>query len=93
MKPTNGRSSRPNVRAALRAPIEGRKRRAVLVLIAAYLDAGRCDPSIGELADRTRLRRLAVVAIVDRLQRDGWLDVKRHRGRRNRYALLDGRRR
>jgi DNA-binding MarR family transcriptional regulator len=62
----------------------------VLVLIAAYLDAGRPSPSITELANRTRLRRLAVVAIVDRLRRDGWLDVERHHGRRNRYALRDG---
>ncbi len=96
MRPTNGRNSPstgPNVRAALRAPIEGRKRRAVLILIAAYLDAGRRDPSVAELAGRTQLRRLAVVAIVDRLERDGWLGIERAPRRRNRYTLLDGRRR
>ncbi|HET7053875.1 MAG TPA: hypothetical protein VFI09_08175 [Solirubrobacterales bacterium] len=81
----------PEARRAFAAPIEGSKRRKVLILIAAYLDAGRPDPSISELAARARLRRLAVVAIVDRLERDGWLGVERAPRRRNVYRLLDGR--
>lgn len=80
----------PNVRRALAAPVGGTKRRRVLVLIAAYIDAGRDDPSIRELAERAKLPRVAVVAVVDRLERDGWLRVRRAAGRRNRYSLSEG---
>lgn len=82
---------RLEARRALAMPIHGRKRRAVLILIAVYLDAGKA-PSITELAARTRLRRLEVIPIVDRLERDGFLAVKRTPHQRNRYTLLDGRR-
>jgi DNA-binding MarR family transcriptional regulator len=83
----------PNLRRALVAPVEGTKRRKVLATIAACLDVGRDDPSISELARRAKLSRLAVVAIVDRLERDGLLEVERglQSVDRNRYSLLDRR--
>lgn len=77
-------------RAAMRMPVGGHKRQKVLVLIAAYIDAGRDDPSIRELAERAKLHRVAVVAVVDRLECDGWLRVQRAAGRRNRYSLSEG---
>lgn len=83
----------PEARRALAAPVEGSKRRKVLALIGIFADADRDDPSISELAARARLRRLAVVAIVDHLERDGHLAVQREPGRRNRYKLLDRRQR
>jgi DNA-binding MarR family transcriptional regulator len=83
----------PETRRALAAPIDGSKRRKALLMVAAFIDAGRSNPSISELAARARLRRLAVVAIVDRLEREGWLEVERCKGQHNRYTLLYGRQR
>jgi DNA-binding MarR family transcriptional regulator len=90
---TTRRQLGPEAERALRAPLEGTKRRKILVLIAAYLDAGRDNPSITELAARARLRRIAVVGIVDHLEREGHLAVEREPNRRNRYSLLDRRQR
>lgn len=80
----------PNVHRAMQAPVTGNKRRKLLVLIAAFIDAGRCDPSVTELAQRSGLPRQAVVAIVDRLEKDGLLKVRPVAGGRNRYTLMLG---
>lgn len=79
----------PAAKAAARLPIDGTKRRKVLVLIAAYADAGEKSPSIRELAERARLDRLIVANVVDRLARDGLLEVDWRAGpdRRNVYRL------
>ncbi len=79
----------PNARRALAPPVEGAKRRKVLVLVAAFIDAGRVDPSISELAARAKLHRGAVVRLVDRLEREGLLTVHRCPNERNRYTLPD----
>lgn len=67
--------------------VEGSKRRKILALVAAYIDAGR-DPSISELAARARLPRSAVIALVDRLESDGYLAIERAPRRRNVYRLV-----
>ncbi|HET7052461.1 MAG TPA: hypothetical protein VFI09_00920 [Solirubrobacterales bacterium] len=86
---TNGQAQLgPNTRRALVLPVEGTKRRKVLVLIAAYADAGRDDPAISELSQRSGLTYRQVVFVVDRLEADGWLEVRRSHQRRNRYRLL-----
>lgn len=59
----------------------GRKRLRTAAAIAAWLDAGRDDPSIAELADWLGLKYPAVVAIVNRLADDGLLVVER--GKKN----------
>ncbi len=77
-------------RRAILLPVTGQKRRKLLVLIAAYIDAGRADPSIRELSKRLKLQRFVVIALVDALERDGLLTVQRASGERNRYALIGG---
>ena len=80
----------PCARAALAQPVDGSKRRKVLALIGVFADTGRPDPSISELAARSDLDRETVVAVVDRLEADGLLDVRRgdvHAGDRNVYAF------
>lgn len=84
----------PTARRVLAMSIDGRKRKAVLLAIAIYTDAGRNDPSIRELAARAKLSRGVVVSVIDRLQADGLLAVRRgdnKAGERNRYALTEGR--
>jgi DNA-binding IclR family transcriptional regulator len=82
----------PEARRAYLLPVDGQKRRKILVLIGAFLDAGR-NPSITELAARARLPRSVVMALVDRLERDQFLGVERAPRQRNTYRLLDGGRR
>lgn len=79
-------------RRAAQWPIDGRKKRRVLLAIAAYLDAGYDSPSIKMLARRTGLPPYTVVTIVDGLERAGHLRVVERgsahwHGTRNRYAL------
>ena len=79
---------------AARLPIDGTKRRKVLLLIAAYLDAGAPDPSCAMLGRRVGLPSQVVATLVDRLEADGFLSVERatekREGFRNRYAIPDG---
>ena len=46
----------------MRLPIKGKKRRKLLVLISAYLDAGEPSPAVRVLAKRTGLTPLQVIA-------------------------------
>lgn len=81
----------PNARRALAMPIEGSKRRRVLLAVALYADGGRADPSISEIAEHAKLSRDIVVSIVDGLEADGLLGVSRGdcaAGERNVYMLL-----
>lgn len=80
----------PCARHALAAPITGSKRRRVLLAVALYLDCGRSDPSIRELAERAKLPRGAVVSIISLLDCDGLLEVRRGdcaAGERNVYRF------
>lgn len=83
----------PNVRFALAAPVKARSpektlnRRKVFAAIAAYLDAGRSDPSIRELAGKTKLDRGVVIGAVDSLEHFGFITVARAKGERNVYSL------
>lgn len=77
-------------RAAMRVDAGGRKRRALLVLIAGYRDAGVLDPSIRELARDAQLPRRVASDLVDRLERDGLVAIERgdpRRQERNVYTL------
>jgi hypothetical protein len=77
----------PSARHAARLPTKGRKRHKLLVLIAAYHDAG-CHPSVRMLAGRTGLTRASVIRLVDALERDGLLEVERRPApERYRYRL------
>jgi DNA-binding IscR family transcriptional regulator len=72
----------------MRIDVGGEKRRKCLVLIAAFLDAGRTDPTIRELAERTKLPRNAVVQLIAALPEDGHLAVApKDGGAGNRYVL------
>ena len=80
----------PNARAALSAPLTGNKRRKVLLAVGIFLDCERPDPSITEIAARTRLPRGAVVSIVDGLEAAGLLAIHRGNcaaGERNAYSF------
>jgi hypothetical protein len=80
----------PNVRAALRSKPGSRARAKVLLTVAAFLDEGREDPTIRELAERTGLERLAVIQALERLEVDRQLVVRwgdPRRGERNRYEI------
>lgn len=70
-------------KAAMRLPIDGQKRRKLLILIAAYNDGGTSLPPEAELLSRLSFlagdpRKLR--GLVQALERDGWLQVSR-RGR------------
>jgi hypothetical protein len=73
--------------AAMRTDVGGRKRLKVLVIIAAFADAGRTDPTIRELAERTKLPRNTVVQLIEKLEEDGHLAIAPKDGAGNRYAL------
>jgi hypothetical protein len=80
----------PQAKAAARLPSGGGKRHKVLVLIAAFLDAGVEDPPIRVLAQRTRIPAALVCEIVDALEAVGLLEITRGvkaRGERNRYRI------
>lgn len=77
----------PTATRAMRLPVAGSKRRKVLVVIAAYADAGVPNPSISQIVSRTKLPRPAVVGLVDLLEHDGLLEIHRSPGVRNRYRV------
>ena len=79
-----------NFALAARLPVGGTKRRKVVAMLGAYADAGISDPSIRELAAGTRLPKPVVCKLVDKLEEDGLVDIKRSRGERNVYTLLLG---
>jgi predicted transcriptional regulator len=77
----------PKARAVARLDIEGNKRRKVLVVIAAYQDAGS-TPSVRDIAKRCGLRDWRHVdVLLKRLRKDGLLQVKKESGKRNVYSL------
>jgi DNA-binding PadR family transcriptional regulator len=82
----------PSAARALRATVEGAKRRRLLVAIAAYQDEGH-QPSVTELADRAKLTGWRQVDILLRaLEAEGLLEVdwsppRRQGRRRNVYRL------
>jgi DNA-binding MarR family transcriptional regulator len=77
----------PLFRRACQVPVEGRKRRKLLALVAAHHDAGH-DPSVRELARRMGLDWRKVDALLRRLEEDGWLATEqRPRPEPNRYVL------
>lgn len=83
----------PEATRAMRMSIEGSKKKKIAVLIGVYLDAGKRDPSISELARRAKLRPIVVVGVVAALEKAGILEVQRgdiKKQERNRYRLLDG---
>jgi hypothetical protein len=61
----------PRAKAAARLPIRKDAHRKTLVLIAAWIDAGRDDPSIRELTEAAKAERQKVVNAVEALERDG----------------------
>jgi len=75
-------------RRAAALPIDGRKRRKVVCLLAAYADAGEPNPPVRLLAERLNLRVQAVDALLRRLEQDGHLRVERAANQRNRYELV-----
>ena len=79
--------------AATRLPVGGEKRRKLLLCIAAYIDAGVNDPACSRLARRTGLPKQTVIRLVDQLEGDGLLTVRRGNTRkreRNRYEVKVG---
>ena len=54
---------------------EGRKRRRVLALVAAYLDASHDRVTVVELSERLKLPPRQVAGILRRLEADGYLVV------------------
>jgi DNA-binding transcriptional ArsR family regulator len=76
---------------ASKVKIEGRKRRALLLLLAAYADAGCDDPAANELVARIKdLNIGGFDGLLRLLEEAGLVTVDRDPGqrRRNRYALL-----
>jgi DNA-binding IscR family transcriptional regulator len=72
----------------MRTDVGGEKRRKCYVLIAAFADAGRSDPTVRELAARTKLPRNTVVQLVEKLEADGFLAIApKDGGGGNRYLL------
>jgi DNA-binding MarR family transcriptional regulator len=83
----------PLAKRAMRTDVGGKKRLKLLVLIAAYADAGEPSPAAQTLAERVGVDIPTFDALLKRLQRDGHLKVARQKGRqrRNVYELhLDG---
>jgi hypothetical protein len=80
----------PRARAAFKLPIEGQKRRKLLVLIAAYADAGECSPGWRQLGPRlaflgwqdppTRKIATRFTQLFDALEREGWLEITQPTG-------------
>jgi DNA-binding MarR family transcriptional regulator len=53
--------------------------RRVLCLLAGFADAGNHRPTMPELAERIRLPEHRIFALIDDLQADGWLTVRRRK--------------
>lgn len=64
----------PTFRRAAGLRVEGNKKRKVLLLIAAYLDAG-VQPSVTMIARRAGLPRYVVLSIIPGLGRAGLLRI------------------
>jgi DNA-binding PadR family transcriptional regulator len=87
----------PLARRVLAAPIEGRKRKRLLAVIAAYQDEGYA-PSVREIGTRAKVLRAGkphvptVLVLLRRLEADGLLRVKwANAGKaRNRYEVVIG---
>lgn len=78
-------------RLALRVDAGGRKRRKLLVLLAAYADAGVSDPPVRALMDRAGIDDVRVVdQLLRMLEKQELIHVDWARGRpqRNRYELV-----
>jgi hypothetical protein len=85
----------PRFRRASALPMEGRKRRRLLLLLAAFADAGEHSPRAVDLCTRAGIRSpVALDHLLDQLVEAGLLEVEWARsgppGRR--AALHDGRR-
>jgi len=84
----------PQAKQAMRTDCGGKKRLKLLVLIAAYADAGEASPRAMTLCERLGIDMGTFDQLLARLQKDGFLKVHRRTGpnRRNRYELfLNGR--
>src|SRR3954447_5251846 len=87
----------PLFNAACAAPVQGRRQKMLLALLAAAADAGRRSPSTAELRQRLGVGRLELDQRLDKLERQGWLTVtwaaqgppggRSHPGVRNAYTL------
>jgi excisionase family DNA binding protein len=77
----------PRAPWVLRQPVAGINRRKVLVLLAAWLDAGYDDPAIRQIARRAGLEPLLTFPLVDALEREGWIAVQSGDVRRKEQPL------
>jgi DNA-binding MarR family transcriptional regulator len=77
---------------AAKVPAGGAQRRKLLLLLAAYADAGEPSPPVRQLAKRLRMPIGGVDALLKLLERDGHLVVhwRAGDGRRNLYELRLG---
>jgi hypothetical protein len=79
-------------RRACALPVEGEKRRRLLVLLAAFADGndGVCRPSTGELLGRIPAMRDAkkLFGVARRLEEDGYIRLVRGRGSGGGWELL-----
>jgi hypothetical protein len=62
----------PLARAAAKTPVGGSKRRKLLVLLAAYADAGESSPGAATLATRLKVPMRVFDGLLAALERDGW---------------------
>lgn len=77
----------PTFRAAVRLDAGGKARRRVLLLVAAWHDAGVASVNAFELAERLNLPPAKVGALIARLEADGILVRTNRRRRPFRYRL------
>jgi DNA-binding MarR family transcriptional regulator len=62
--------------------------RRVLCLLAGFADAGEHRPTMPDLCERIRLPEHRIFALIDDLERDGWVTVTRRKLKPRRiYAL------
>lgn len=80
----------PLARAAAQIDVGGTKRQKVLVLLAAYQDAGVTNPPIRALCERTGFRAEHTLRLLERLETDGIIAVQwgdHRKNERNQYVL------
>jgi hypothetical protein len=79
----------PLAKRAMRIGAGGKKRLKLLVLLAAYADAGEPSPPARVLAERLEINIDALDGLLRQLERDGYLTVAWRKGadRRNVYTL------
>jgi len=85
----------PRAKGAMRAlrcthPKTDEKRRKLLVLIAAYADAGEQSPAVRTFALKLRISINSVDQLLGALERDGFVEIERRKHERNRYQLKVG---